>query len=268
MKHYYRDFRYDVDRGEFRMGRDSSDEDEEEEEAAGTAAMTQPDGAPPTIRSRLSSRKKEKYSKLNSNNINSKGFTNSAGQFDWAAAYGSDPYPDIYRSAKSLPRDLEELLYRMENQEVVDNEELSTLRVRLEQTEREMMRLLHAMDAAEHMVKQSSSDEVNQGDPFTYVPHHHHHHLVDNVEWKQNKESSEDEAQDPHVEVEQDENGEVENVQDSEYESATWVPGRLCFSSLQEADSADISQGFAGCRSHLNRAHESVVVREAFFDDR
>lgn len=50
----------------------------------------------------------------------------------------------------------------------VDNEELSSLRLRLEQTERQMMRLLHAMDAAEHIVAQSEPNEVDEPDTFAY----------------------------------------------------------------------------------------------------
>ncbi|KAF5403968.1 hypothetical protein PHET_02780, partial [Paragonimus heterotremus] len=79
------------------------------------------------------------------------------GRFDWAAAYGVDGQPDIYRSAKSLPRDLEALLMKMENEDV-DATELSALRARLEKTEREMTRLLQAMDHAEQMVGQFNVD--------------------------------------------------------------------------------------------------------------
>ncbi|KAF7259397.1 hypothetical protein EG68_03155 [Paragonimus skrjabini miyazakii] len=133
LRHYYRDFHYDVDRGKFRMGHDSSDEEEKDDSPGLSSSELKCSSMP--------------------------AFTDKDGRFDWAAAYGVDGQPDIYRSAKSLPRDLEALLMRMENEDV-DATELSALRARLEKTEREMTKLLQAMDHAEQMVGQFNVDAV------------------------------------------------------------------------------------------------------------
>ncbi|CAL8108144.1 unnamed protein product [Calicophoron daubneyi] len=132
LRHYYRDFRYDADRGKFRMGQDSSEDE---------------DGRTDT-------------------RVGQSGYTGMDGSFDWAAAYGMDDQPNIYRSAKSLPRDLEELLMKMETEDTVNSDELTALRVRLEQTEQEMTRLLHAMDNAEHLIVDANKGE-NSGQELT-----------------------------------------------------------------------------------------------------
>ncbi|VDO61870.1 unnamed protein product [Schistosoma margrebowiei] len=139
LRQYYRDFHYDVDRGKFRMGHDSSDDDDD-------AAETDTFGNPNL--NFLSSRK-------------SSGDSNRK-PFEWGSIFKGS-YPDIYRSAKSLPKDLGKLLMRMERQDL-DTEELSRLRVRLEQTEHEMTRILQAMQSAEDALRGSIEEqEIDEG---------------------------------------------------------------------------------------------------------
>lgn len=89
--------------------------------------------------------------------------------FEWGSVFKGS-YPDIYRSAKSLPKDLGKLLMRMERQDL-DAEELSRLRVRLEQTEHEMTRILQAMQSAEDALRGSIEEqEIDEG-IFTTTPH-------------------------------------------------------------------------------------------------
>lgn len=153
LRHYYRDFHYDTRHGKFRMGHGSSDEGEEaedeEEEIAGRSLGL-----------------------LNSNRTSRLGksrFTNEDGRFDWASAYGAEDQRDIFRSAKSLPRDLEALLLKIENEDVVNNDEFIALRMRLEQTEKEMTRLLSAMNKAERVV--GHLDEESDIDPQQFNIH-------------------------------------------------------------------------------------------------
>ncbi|CAH8450400.1 unnamed protein product [Schistosoma bovis] len=139
LRQYYRDFHYDVDRGKFRMGHDSSDDDDD-------TAETDTFGNPSL--NFLSSRK-------------SSGDSNCK-PFEWGSVFKGS-YPDIYRSAKSLPKDLGKLLMRMERQDL-DTEELSRLRVRLEQTEHEMTRILQAMQSAEDALRGSIEEqEIDEG---------------------------------------------------------------------------------------------------------
>ncbi|TPP48791.1 Resistance to inhibitors of cholinesterase protein 3 [Fasciola gigantica] len=208
LKHYYRDFHYDVNRGKFRMGRDSTDDDDDDRDD-GQADAASGVGSSKSVYS--PSRAKQNKSSV----------TNAAGDFDWSAAYGPGAYPDIYRSAKSLPRDLEDLLYRMENEEVVDNEELSSLRLRLEQTERQMMHLLHAMDAAEHMVAQSGLDDVDELDPFACDPDRL---TTSRLPCSKAGQIPSEQSQEADLSDDQDDCDDVEDIPGSEYESGHEKP--------------------------------------------
>ncbi|KAG5453982.1 Resistance to inhibitors of cholinesterase protein 3 [Clonorchis sinensis] len=142
LRHYYRDFHYDTRHGKFRMGHGSSDEGEEDEESEDI-----PKGSLGLLSSTRASR------------LGKPKFTNKDGRFDWAAAYGAEGQRDIFRSAKSLPRDLEALLLKIESEDVVNHDEFTALRIRLEQTEKEMTRLLSAMNQAERMVGRFDVDD-------------------------------------------------------------------------------------------------------------
>ncbi|CAH8455307.1 unnamed protein product [Schistosoma rodhaini] len=147
LRQYYRDFHYDVDRGKFRMGHDSSDDDDDTAETDTFGNSSNLDFLRPRKSSGDSSRK----------------------PFEWGSVFKGS-YPDIYRSAKSLPKDLGKLLMRMERQDL-DAEELSRLRVRLEQTEHEMTRILQAMQSAEDALRGSIEEqEIDEG-IFTTTPH-------------------------------------------------------------------------------------------------
>ncbi|CAH8834072.1 unnamed protein product [Trichobilharzia szidati] len=131
LRHYYRDFHYDVDRGKFRMGCDSSDDDDDDGDSDGKTNPFQTLDFSSSRKSATDSKNKP---------------------FEWGSVFKDTSYPDIYRSARSLPKDLGKLLMRMERQDL-DTEELSHLRIRLEQTEREMTRILKAMQSAEDALR-------------------------------------------------------------------------------------------------------------------
>ncbi|XP_018647076.1 hypothetical protein Smp_190330 [Schistosoma mansoni] len=70
---------------------------------------------------------------------------------------------NIYRSAKSLHKDLGKPLMRMKHQDL-DAEELSCFRVRLEQSEHEITRMLQAMQCTEDALRGSFEEqEIGEG---------------------------------------------------------------------------------------------------------
>ncbi|CAH8449787.1 unnamed protein product [Schistosoma turkestanicum] len=148
LRQYYRDFHYDVDRGKFRMGHDSSDDDDEISETDTLGNSSNPDFLSPRRSVKDSNRK----------------------PFKWGSVFNDSSYPDIYRSARSLPKDLGKLLMRMERQDL-DTEELSHLRVRLEQTEQEMTRILQAMQSAEDALRGSIEEQEMDEEIFTTTSH-------------------------------------------------------------------------------------------------
>ncbi|VDD79869.1 unnamed protein product [Mesocestoides corti] len=106
LKDYYRNFRYVPKKGKFLMDSDSSSE-----ESGGNDRKV-----------------RKKYN------------------FGWSPIpNGSIESPDIYRSVASLPKDLEYLLKKAD-EDKLDDAEITRLRTRLEQMEDEMTRLLNAVN--------------------------------------------------------------------------------------------------------------------------
>ncbi|CAH8448805.1 unnamed protein product [Dicrocoelium dendriticum] len=135
LRHYYRGFHYDVNRGKFRMGHGSSDED---------SCLPEDEGDWGLLSQSFERTGKHGHSEQNE-------------AFDWTSIDGTD-CPNIYRSAKTLPRDLEALLKELESPDKVDTDGLSALRARLEKTEHEMTQLLRTMDQAEHYIGRFSNE--------------------------------------------------------------------------------------------------------------
>ncbi|KAH8851618.1 Resistance to inhibitors of cholinesterase protein isoform 1 [Schistosoma japonicum] len=154
LRQYYRDFHYDADKGKFRMGHDSSDDDEDETDTFGNSSSLD----------FLSSRRLTEDSKSK--------------PFEWGSVFKDSSHQDIYRSARSLPKDLGKLLMRMERQDL-DSEELSRLRVRLEQTEQEMTRILRAMQSAEDAIRGSVKEQPMDEEMFATTP------LIETTSYKQ-----------------------------------------------------------------------------------
>ncbi|CAH8461865.1 unnamed protein product [Heterobilharzia americana] len=188
LRQYYRDFHYDVDRGKFRMGRDSSDDDDDDNNMEEGNALTDSRNL-----DFISSRRSNQDSKRK--------------PFEWGSVFKDTSYPDVYRSARSLPKDLGKLLMRMERQDL-DTEELSRLRVRLEQTEREMTRLLKAMQSAEDVLRDPIEESEINEDNYTSVP------LDETIQHR--KQSSE--SQDEEEEMGSAEEVDQECVEENEFE--------------------------------------------------
>nr|VZI15415.1 unnamed protein product [Spirometra erinaceieuropaei] len=144
LKDYYRNFRYNVEKEKFMMDSDSSDDDN---------LLLRESFCGKTRRSHTRS-------------------VNPRNAFDWSRAYGENEgelgmSPDIYRSAKSLPRDLEYLLKKVDDNNL-DDAEIHRLRVRLEEVEQEMTRLLEVVNSAA-----LPEDSVAAKPP---CPNHRYHH--------------------------------------------------------------------------------------------
>ncbi|VDN12174.1 unnamed protein product [Dibothriocephalus latus] len=143
LKDYYRNFRYNVEKEKFMMDSDSSDEDNF------------------LLRDSLGGTSRKSHSRGR----------NPRSAFDWSRAYGENEgdlgmSPDIYRSAKSLPRDLEYLLKKVDDNNL-DDAEVHRLRVRLEEVEQEMTRLLEVVNSA--ALPRTSA-------MMTPACNHHHNH--------------------------------------------------------------------------------------------
>ncbi|VDL19071.1 unnamed protein product [Hymenolepis diminuta] len=116
LKDYYRNFRYVPEKGKFQMDSDSSDDEKDN------------------------------------------GLRNFRPEYDigWSPAPDNqDQTPDIYRSIAGLPKDLEYLLKKADD-ENLDDGELTQLRSRLEQMESQMTRLLEAVNASASTLSQKA----------------------------------------------------------------------------------------------------------------
>ncbi|KAM3181793.1 hypothetical protein ACTXT7_013668, partial [Hymenolepis weldensis] len=114
LKDYYRNFRYVPEKGKFQMDSDSSGDEK------------------------------------------GNGLRNFRPEYDigWSPAPDNqDPTPDIFRSIAGLPKDLEYLLKKADD-ENLDDGELTQLRNRLEQMESQMTRLLEAVNASASTLSQ------------------------------------------------------------------------------------------------------------------
>ncbi|CAH8457443.1 unnamed protein product [Heterobilharzia americana] len=170
------------------MGRDSSDDDDDDNNMEEGNALTDSRNL-----DFISSRRSNQDSKRK--------------PFEWGSVFKDTSYPDVYRSARSLPKDLGKLLMRMERQDL-DTEELSRLRVRLEQTEREMTRLLKAMQSAEDVLRDPIEESEINEDNYTSVP------LDETIQHR--KQSSE--SQDEEEEMGSAEEVDQECVEENEFE--------------------------------------------------
>ncbi|KAM7537918.1 hypothetical protein Aperf_G00000063477 [Anoplocephala perfoliata] len=123
LKDYYRNFRYVPEKGKFQMDSDSSDDEKGD------------------------------------------GLHNFRPEYDigWSPAPDNlNSTPDIYRSLAGLPKDLEYLLKKADD-ENLDDAELTRLRDRLEEMECQMTRLLEAVNASASSLPQSGCHMKSTG---------------------------------------------------------------------------------------------------------